>query len=313
MPRAVVDADIPVPVDIEPLRGRRSALDVEVVPSDTLVDRPIDADILITSNGSWDDRYLSGLGPGDWVQTIGAGYDRFPIDRFAAEGIMLTNAPGIHDQSAGEHVMALMLSFARRLHEFRDAQRDRRWDRVYGTELAERRVTILGMGNIGEAIAARARAFDMDVRAIKRDVDAYEGRLDAEQLATPDGLDALLPSTDYLVVVLPLTDSTRNLVDEATFAALPDSAVLINIARGGVVDETALVDALERGTIAGAGLDVFESEPLPAESPLWTFENAVLTPHLAGVSDRYMERFADVFLSMYDSWVAADPLEHRVV
>lgn len=313
MPIVLVDSDLPVPFEVEILQDRRPDLTVEEASPGIILEELLEADVFITSNGSWEDSYLDALEAGDWVQTIGAGYDRFPVDLFEERNITFTNATGIHGPSAGEHVLALLLSFARRLHEFRDAQNDRQWNRIYGSELSGKTLTILGMGNIGEAVAVRGRAFDMDVLAVKRDVDSYDGCLERDRLYTPERTRDLLPSTDFLVVVVPLLPKTRHLVDHATLDALPESAVLVNVARGGVIDERALIDALERGAIAGACLDVFETEPLPESSPLWEYDNVVVTPHVAGVSDQYTDRFAEVFLSLYDQWQADDLLENRIV
>ena len=313
MPTVIVDYDLPVPFDVDELRGQRQDLDVVMATKSDINQRLANSSIFITSNGSWNDGYLSQLEAGDWVQTIGAGYDRFPLEEFEQKEVILTNATGIHGFAASEHVLALVLSFTRRLHEFRDAQHDARWDRRYGTELSGKTLTILGMGNIGEAIAVRAMALGMDVRAIKRHIDAYDGCLDDDELYTPSRIHEVLPETDFFVIVVPLSESTRDFVDQSVLEALPQSAVLINIARGGVVDEKALLEALNTNQIAGAGLDVFQSEPLPESSPLWNHDDIVITPHVAGVSDQYTKRFAEVFFSHFDDWSTGSDPENRIV
>lgn len=270
-------------------------------------------DILICSNKSWCDDYLDMLTSGDWVQTIGAGYDTYPVERFRERGLWLTNAPGIHGPAAGEHTLALALAFSRNLDTYFDQQRDHEWNRHTGTEWAERTMTVLGLGAIGEAVAERALAFDMDVWGIKRDPDAYEGCLSPEHVVAVTALHELLPKTDLLVVVVPLNEGTRGLVDADVFAALPETALVINIARGPIIDEDDLIAALDAEEIAGACLDVFDEEPLSENSPLWDHEDVLITPHVAGVSNRYPDRFTEVFLSAYDDWRADRPLDHRLV
>lgn len=322
MPTVLVHPELPVGVTAADLRGRRE--DLTVLSADTagsaadeppadLVELVGRADVFVCSNKTWDDAYLAGLAEGDWVQTIGAGYDAYPVDRFDERGIRLTNAPGIHGPAAGEHTFALALAFSRDLRTYVRQQRAHEWDRHTGSELADRRLTVLGLGAIGEAIAERGQAFGMDVRGVKRDPSTYDGCLPADAVFADESLPDLLPDTDLLVVVVPLTPATRGLVDAEVLAALPDDAILVNIARGPVVDTDDLLAALDRGEIAGAGLDVFDEEPLPPDSPLWDRDDVLVTPHVAGVSDRYPERFVDLFLSTYDGWRDDGRLDHRVV
>ena len=321
MPTLLAHPELPVGITAADLRGRRE--DLTVLSADTAgagIDDPDDlvdlvgrADVFACSNKTWDDAYLSKLSEGDWVQTIGAGYDAYPVDRFAERGIRLTNAPGIHGPAAGEHTFALALAFSRDLRTYFRQQRAHEWDRHTSAELADRRLTVLGLGTIGEAIAERGRAFGMEVWGVKRDPSTYDGCLPADAVFADESLPNLLPDTDLLVVVVPLTPATWGLVDAEVLKALPDDAILINIARGPVVDTDDLLAALDRGEIGGAGLDVFDEEPLPPDSPLWDREDVIVTPHVAGVSDRYPERFVDLFLSTYDRWRADRRLDHRVV
>ena len=314
MPTALVHPGLPVDVTAAELRGRRANLTVlGAADGDELVERLAGADVFVCSNKAWDDGYLAGLAEGDWVQTIGAGYDAYPVGRFEELGIHLTNAPGIHGPAAAEHTFALALAFTRDLRTYLRQQRAREWDRHTGAELADRRLTVLGLGAIGEAIAERGRAFGMEVRGVKRDPSTYDGCLSPGAVFAAESLPDLLPDTNLLVVIVPLTESTRGLVDAEVLAALPDSAVLVNIARGPVVDTDDLLAALDREAIAGAGIDVFDEEPLPPDSPLWDREDVLVTPHVAGVSDRYPERFVDLFLVTYDGWRDDGRLDHRVV
>jgi D-2-hydroxyacid dehydrogenase (NADP+) len=163
-------------------------------------------------------------------------------------------------------------------------------------------MTVLGLGRIGESIARKATGFDMTVYGVKRHPDTYEGSLPDERVMSPESLQTILPQTDVLVVIVPLTDDTYHLISTEVFRELPGSAILINVARGSVVDENALIEALRNGSIAAAGLDVFESEPLPAESPLWERDDVLVTPHVAGRSERFGERFSSLFFDNYDRW-----------
>jgi phosphoglycerate dehydrogenase-like enzyme len=323
MPTVLVHPGLPVRVTAADLRDRRE--DLTVLSADTAgvaADEPAADDIaelvqragvFVCSNKTWDDAYLARLAEGDWVQTVGAGYDAYPIDRFEERGIRLTNASGIHGPAAGEHTFALALAFSRGLRTYVSQQHEHKWDRHTGSELTGRRLTVLGLGAIGEAIAERGQAFGMDVRGVKQDPSTYDGCLPAAAVFADESLPNLLPDTDLLVVVIPLMPATRGLVDAEVLAALPNDAILVNIARGSVVDTDDLLAALDRGEIAGAGLDVFDEEPLPPDSPLWDHDDVIVTPHVAGVSDRYPERFVDLFLSTYDGWREDGRLDHRVV
>lgn len=313
MPTLLVHYGLPTPVDGSELEGKRD--DLTVVRSRSCGENRellADADVVVTANGLWDDAFLDSLEAGDWVQTIGAGYDAYPTERFREAGVVLTNAPGIHGATAAEHVMALALAFSRRLPEFFELQGRHEWDRRIGGEVTDRTMTVLGLGEIGRVVADRARAFEMDVWGVKRDPTTHDSPLSDDRVVGPDALGEVLPATDVLVVTLPLTPETRGIVGATELDALPDDATLINVGRGGLVEEDALVAALREGRLGGAGLDVFETEPLPEESPLWDVENVVVTPHLAGVSDRYPERFAALFLEAYDRWRAGEPLRHRI-
>jgi D-2-hydroxyacid dehydrogenase (NADP+) len=275
-----------------------------------------DADALVVNPGSWDDALLDGLDAGDWVQSTSVGYDAFPLEGFRERGVRYTNAAGNYAPMVAEHVFALALDHSRRLAVLRAAQRAGEWDRSVGLELGDwlgKRATVVGLGRIGEAVAERALAFDMTVHGTKRDPDAYEGCLPPERVHPPDALADLLPETDLLVLAVPLTDETRGLVDADALAVLLDSAFLVNVARGAVVDEAALVAALEAGDLAGAGLDTFETEPLPADSPLWDREDVLVTPHVAGRSDGFGRRFAALFCDNYDRRRAGEPLRNVVV
>lgn len=275
-----------------------------------------DADIFVTNPRNWTDDFLDSLSTGTWVQSTSIGYDAFPLEAFAERDVTFTNAATLHDTVVSEHAFALTFALSRRLGPLFDNQRRREWDRSVGAEMwlwEGKRMTVFGLGNIGESIARRARAFGFEVYGVKRTPSIYSGALSADRVVATERFHELLPETDLLVLTVPLTEETRHAIDSDVFAALPDSAVVVNVARGPVVDQDALLAALEAGEIRGAGLDVFEDEPLPRDSPLWGRDDTVVTPHVGGRSDDFPVRFARLFLDNYRRWKAGESLANRIV
>jgi D-2-hydroxyacid dehydrogenase (NADP+) len=314
VPLVVVHHDLPIG---EALDGTRPDLAVVATDSkaETLAALP-DADAFVVNPTNWDDEYLEALQPGTWVQATSTGYAAFPTGAFERRDVAFTTAHGNYGPPVADHALALVLALSRGLPASLENQRRRRWDRGVGdslVDLAGRTLTVVGLGDVGEAIARRATGFGTTVYGTTRDPGAYDGRLSEERVSSPDGLETLLPETDVLVLAVPLTDETRHLVDRAVLAALPDSALLVNVARGPVVDEAALVAALEAGEIAGAGLDVFAEEPLPEDSPLWDREDVIVTPHVGGRSEAFVPRFVDLFLANYDRRAEGEAYVNRIV
>ena len=316
MPTVLVHPGLPLSIDGSRLRNRRDGLTVERPADETgFRDAVGEADVLLVSNRAWDDAYLDGLDAGDWVQSMSAGNDRVPLDALRERGVTFARGT-VHGPAVAEHALALVLALLRGLHGFRDRQREREWDRAPGAELGSlvgRTLTVVGLGEIGEAVVGRALAFDARVAGVTRRPEAYDGRLDAGAVHPPEALHEALAGTDALVLACPLTEATRGLIGADALDALPETAVLVNVARGPVVDEDALVGALRDGEIAGAGLDVFEEEPLPEESPLWDLEETLLTPHVAVHSRWYADRVAERFLESYDRWRRGEPPHGTVV
>jgi D-2-hydroxyacid dehydrogenase (NADP+) len=227
-----------------------------------------------------------------WFQATSAGIDRLDeaglLPLLQSQGITITNVSGLHATPIGEYVLGVMLMFVKGAHRFVRAQGRREWLRYMPAELRGKTVGIVGMGAIGTEVARLAKAFGCRVLAVRR--SARERRHDcppADELLPLADLPYLLGESDYVVLATPLTSETRRLIGEAELRAMKPSACIINIARGGVVDEAALVRALKEGWIAGAGLDVFEQEPLPAESELWGLENVIISPHISGGTEIY--------------------------
>lgn len=242
-----------------------------------------------------------------WIQSWSAGLNWLVDDEaFSAEAahdITITSASGVHAVPIGEHVLALLLALARNLRTAIQAQDARVWASKDGPfvtsnetvfELAGKTLVLLGVGSIGTRVIRLATAFGMTVVAVRH--SANKQTPGANRTVGTESLLDVLPEADAVVVTLPLTDETRALVGTEAFEAMKPSAVLVNVGRGEVVVEAALVAALREGRIAGAGLDVFEEEPLPPESPLWAMPNVIVTPHSAGDTPHYAERALGIFV-----------------
>jgi phosphoglycerate dehydrogenase-like enzyme len=275
--------------------------------------RDLLAEAEIAVSGRLDEELFDAAPDLRWVQAVSAGVDFLPLDEFEARDVALTTAAGVHAEPIGEQVLGYMTIFERRLHETMRHQRRGVWERPTGGELAGNTVGIVGLGAIGSRVAELAQAYRMDVLGTKRDPSTAPDAVD--EAHPPEGLGELLERADYLVVACPLTEDTRGLIGSQRLRRMDDDAVLVNVARGEIVDQDALVRALQYRTIRGAALDVFEEEPLPSDSVLWELENVVLTPHNAGITPRYAERLADLFAENYRAYreVGVEGLENRVV
>jgi len=262
----------------------------EVRDAGTLERRIGEADVLVIS-GLWRNDLLGRAKRLRFIQSIGAGTDQFPREALAQHGVRLASARGVNARAVAEHVMALILALARRLPEARDNQAKRVWRGMIGDltqredELAGKTLIVVGLGQIGGRLAELAKAFDMRLIGIRRDPRAGAGRADA--IHGMAELKALLPQADFVALTCPLTAETEKLIDADALACMKPSAYLVNAARGRVVDEPALVAALERREIRGAAIDVPVEEPLPADSRLWGMEHVLITPHTAGETSRY--------------------------
>lgn len=244
-----------------------------------------------------------------WVQLPSAGVGRYP-ERLPA-GVLLTNSSGLFGIPVAEHVFALMLGLARAVPQAVRAAAEATWDPspAFG-ELHGTTCGLLGLGDIGQAVARRAKAFGMRVLAVRRHVEETPAYVDA--LWPVAELDRLLAASDHVVNTLPHTEATHHLIDAGRIARMKPGAFFYNVGRGGTVDEAALVEALQEGRLAGAGLDVFETEPLPAESPLWHLPNVILTPHQGGATPHLDRRQADLFLRNLQGFLRDEPLENVV-
>lgn len=246
-----------------------------------------------------------------WLQQWGAGADwllRYPA--VAASDLIVTSGSGVHAIPISEHILALMLALGRNLHRAIRHQIEHRWQSVGDWhqlfELANKTMLLVGVGAIGERTAEVATALGMRVIGVRRDPAQTVPGVAA--MYAPAQLPELLPEADFVVLTIPLTAETKHLIGEREFQLMKPSAYLINIGRGGTVDEAALIEALRSGRLAGAGLDVTEQEPLPADSPLWDLENVIITAHYAGATPHYDERALPIFLENLRRYVADEPL-----
>jgi len=246
-----------------------------------------------------------------WIHATAAGVDTMLFPAVQEGQVLLTSSVGVHTTGLPEHIMALVLLFSRRLHVAVRNQTAHRWDRAstIGEEVAGRTLGVLGLGMIGRALAHRAAAFGMRVIGTKRTPEPVPH---VERILPPEGTDEVLRESDFVAVILPLTPQTRGLIDARALGLMKRTAVLINVGRGPVVQEAALIAALRAGTIAGAGLDVFEREPLPADSPLYDMENVVVTPHVSGASPTYFDRAIPFFCENLRRYLAGQPMVNVV-
>jgi phosphoglycerate dehydrogenase-like enzyme len=266
-----------------------------------------------------------------WVQAHSAGVEgliEHPL--FGSGDVLLTTTSGIHASSMAEYTFAMILAFARKIPTMLQYQQKVEWpeDRFnifLPRELRGSTLGVVGYGSIGRAVARLGKTFGMEVLASKRDAmrpasqNEYEepGVGDPEgdyvdRLYPPEAIKSMVAACDFVVVTLPLTAETKGVIDANVLAAMKKTAVLINVARGGLIDEEALIEALRSEKIAGAGLDVFAQEPLPASSPLWGMSNVIMSPHIAGNTTRYNELAADVFIQNLERYLEKKDLLNRV-
>jgi D-2-hydroxyacid dehydrogenase (NADP+) len=248
-----------------------------------------------------------------WVHSVQAGVDRFPLEAFRERRMALTSSEGIHGDVVGETVMGYLLAFARGLHHHRDAQRESRWTDPDWSELGTlrgERACVIGLGTLGRGVVRRAEAFGMEVVGVRRTPTPVDG---VERVYTPADLEATIEGSKFLVCCVPLTDETRELIGPEELTAMAGDAVLVNVSRGAVVEKEALIDALESGAIAGAALDVFETEPLPEQSPLWEREDVLVTPHVAAAHEGYADRVAAIVRENLRRQERGESLANRVI
>jgi phosphoglycerate dehydrogenase-like enzyme len=249
-----------------------------------------------------------------WFQQWGAGADwLLKYTELVEKDYILTNTSGLHAIPISEHILALILAFARDLPRAVKAQEQRKWLRHKSQdifELAGKTLVLVGVGAIGERTAEIAAGLGMRVLGVRRNPAIPAPGV--ESMFGPAQLMDVLPLGDFVVLTIPLTKETKGMIGEPELRAMKPTAYMINIGRGGTIQETALLQALQGGWIAGAGLDVFETEPLPEGSPFWGMDNVILTSHYSGTTPHYAERGIAIFVDNLRRYQAGDPL-HNVV
>lgn len=271
----------------------------EVRTLDELKARIGEVDVLSCS-GLWRNELIAQAPRLTFIQSISAGTDQYSREQLAEAGIRVASAQGVNERAVAEHAIALILAIARQIPEARDNQTAKKWRGMIGDismredELGGKTLVIAGMGRIGARLARLAKAFDMRVIGVKR--DTAKGAGVADLVVGQDQLLSVLPQADFVALTCPLTPQTENLINAQALAAMKPTAYLINVARGKVVNEPALLVALREQRIAGAALDCVWEEPLPATSDLWSAPNVLITPHTAGETRRYEDNVLDLMM-----------------
>lgn len=292
----VLGPDEPVPAAMDALDDQVRLEVVRGADPQELLRRCSDAEVLFVweFRRNWLAEALPGMSHLRWIQTASAGVDAVVSPRLADSGVILTNTRGVLDATIAEWVLGVMLVFVKDLHGTLALQRTRTWQHRESERLAGKRVLVVGAGSVGRAIARLARAAGMEVDGI-----ASEARPGDADFGRVDGTEALLdrlPLADFVVVSAPLTAGTRGLIGAEALASMGPGCRLVNVGRGPVVDEEALLAALESGHLAGAALDVFVQEPLPRDHRFWDMDNVIVSPHQSGDFQGWRESFGQFFL-----------------
>jgi phosphoglycerate dehydrogenase-like enzyme len=289
----------------------------EVRAYDDLVKRIGEADVVLAS-GMWKNDLIPQAGKLKFIQSISSGMDQYSRELLGAKGIRLASAAGVNARAVAEHAIALILAIARRLPEARDNQHKKTWRGMIGDlaqredELGGKTLLVVGMGRIGSHLAKLAKAFDMKVLGIRRDPKA--GANGADSIHGMGDLVKLVPHADFVALTCALTPETTGLMSAAAFAAMKPSSVFVNVARGKVADEAALIATMQAGRIWAAALDVTVDEPLPAASPLWSMPNVFITPHTAGETRAYEDNVLDILMENLDRlWRDEKTLRNQVL
>ena len=284
---------------------------------DELQKRVGEADVVVVS-GMWKNELIPAAGKLKFIQSISSGMDQYSREQLAAKHVRLCSAAGVNARAVAEHAIALILAVARRLPEARDNQHKKMWRGMIGDlsqredELGGKTLLVVGMGRIGAHLAKLAKAFDMKVVGIRR--DPKQGTNGADSIHGMAALVRLVPQADIVALTCALTPETTGLMSAAAFAAMKPSAMFVNVARGKVADEAALIETMKAGKIWAAALDVTAEEPLPAASPLWTMPNIFISPHTAGETRAYEDNVLDILMeNLGHLWKGEAKLRNQVL
>jgi D-2-hydroxyacid dehydrogenase (NADP+) len=306
----------PKPMMAEAIRQRWPQMRVVHLPDyDRLAEELPDTDIFV--GYSLRPKQLKDVKKLKWIHSTAAGVAQLMYPELRDSGILVTNPSGIFSVPMAEHTMGLLLSLARNFPDSVRGQDQSKWAQQdlwdqpqHLTELNGQVVLIVGFGSIGREFAKRAKAFDMRVWGVTRSGQGDDAL--AERIVPATQLEEVLPEADYVVIAAPETAETRYLIGAAQLARMKRGARLINVGRGSLLDEVALMQALESGALGGAALDVMQTEPLPPESPLWKAPNLFLTPHTSAVSDRLWERETALLMELLEHWFDGREMFNRV-
>lgn len=263
--------------------------------------------VTIGFKASWKDRLLAPNSQLKWVQSISAGVDTLPLAEFQARGILVSNGSGIHSESITDHVIGVLYMYTRQLFRAQQAQLTHQWADLDGgfKQLSELTVTIVGTGQIGTFLARRLQALGVTVLGINRTGHDQEP---FTQTAALSKLHEITKTSDIVINILPLTSATTALYDHHFFAQFKPDAAFINVGRGESVVETDLIAALKQKQLAFAALDVTKTEPLPSDSPLWSVDNLLITPHISGYTPHFETKFMAIFLANLEQFIANQTL-----
>lgn len=278
------------------------------------LEKKVDAEILFFWGGSgkMPIEYCTGSRKLKWIHTFSAGINPIMDSPIRDLPVRLTNSKGIHGKAMALTTMGYVIGFLRNFPEVLRRQQRHEWNKGFSNPLREAvgsTLTIIGAGAIGQEIARMAKALEMNVIGVKRTVEKLEN---FDEVYGNAEMEKAIATADFVVVVTPLTDETFHMIGEKQLRAMKETAVLINIARGPIVDEQALIRALQEGTIAGAALDATEEEPLEKDSPLWDMENVIITPHCSADSELYMERAVELFCKNLERYESGQSLANEI-
>jgi phosphoglycerate dehydrogenase-like enzyme len=282
--------------------------------AEALGDAIADARVLFNWTGSKTDvlRVMESAPRLEWIHAMYAGLDRSLFPELVQSHIPLTNGSGVFSQSLGEFVILGVLHFAKDVGRMMKAQAERRWDVYDKFEISRQTIGIVAHGDIGRAVAWRAKGLGMRVLAQRRNIGPRPGDEHVDRVYGSDELRLMLPECDYVAVTAPLTPATKGMIGKREFDLMKREAVILNVGRGPVIDESAMVEALRTKRIRGAVLDVFDTEPLPADSPFFSLDNVLLSDHCADHVEGWVESAVLFFLEQFARWRNGEPLKNVV-
>jgi phosphoglycerate dehydrogenase-like enzyme len=309
--------------DLERIRAAAPGARLVMVSVEGLADGPVD-DVEVMLRGWLSseafDRLLGRAPRLSWVHSATSGVERALTPAALERGLVVTNARGVFSRPIAEYVLMMILAISRRLPQLLELQRERTWQPLEGTELRDVTVGIVGLGSIGRAVGALATSFGCRVVAVRRrtndatdsaerdDGEPSFGHVQLERVGGPETLPALLSESDFIVLAAPLTPETEEMINAETLAMVKPGAWLINVARGRLIDERALLRALRDGHLGGAVLDTFRDEPLPPMSSFYDLPNVIVTPHTAWSSGRVLDRSVELFCDNLRRFASGEPL-----